>query len=647
MDPVRIITLAIHLAAIGWSIVLLWRMWEGRLGFLPLLLGLIVARQIMAWPSEEGASATIARDHTMSALSGLVTGIMAFLAVFLIDRVLTAHKQVEALLREHTRLATLAAHMGMVLTGTKPPQDMLGHYAALLVQHLDAALARIWTLNEQENVLELQASAGMYTHLDGPYSRVPVGRLQIGRIAQERQPWLTNAVIGDPRVDDQEWAKRERMVAFAGYPLLAGDRLLGVVAMFARQPLTAATLHALALVNHGIASAIDRKQAEEALQQNEQGLRSIINNTSAAIYVKDVNSRYLLINSQYEKLFNITPEQIRGQSVYDIFPTEVADAFRANDLRVLQMGTAMQCEEVVPQADGLHTYVSVKFPLFDAAGKPYAVGGISTDITERKRMEEALREREERWRAIIDTTPECVKLLDGDGTVLEMNAAGLALIEADSAEAIIGRSVYSLIAPEYRAAFRTFSERICRGDKGHLEFEVVGLRGIRRWMETHAVPLRNQADGTLMQLAITRDITARKRAEEERERLHAQLLQAQKMGAMGILAGDIAHDFNNILASSLGYTELTLDRVPHDSPARWRLQEVLTAGKRAKDLVQQILASVAGANQNASPSSCTVLCRTPCACCGHRCPRPSTSIPTSIRRRALSWLIRRRCIKCS
>jgi PAS domain S-box-containing protein len=360
--------------------------------------------------------------------------------------------------------------------------------------------------------------------------------------------------------------------------------------MFTRQPLTEATLHALALVNNGIALAIDRKQAEEVLQQNEQLLRSIINNTSAAIYVKDLNSRYLLINSHYEKLFNITAEEIRGQSVYDIFPKEVADAFRANDLRVLQTGTAVQSEEVVPQTDGLHTYLSVKFPLFDAAGKPYAVGGISTDITARKRMEEALREREERLRAIIDTTPECVKLLDGDGTVLEMNAAGLTLIEADSAEAIIGRSVYSLIAAEYRAAFRAFSERICRGDKGHLEFEIIGLRGLRRWMETHAVPLRNQADGTSVQLAITRDITARKRAEEEREPLHTQLLQAQKMEAMGILAGGIAHDFNNILASILGYTELALDDVPQDSPARWRLQEVLTAGKRARDLVQQILA---------------------------------------------------------
>ena len=99
---------------------------------------------------------------------------------------------------------------------------MLQRCAEALVDHLHGAFARIWTLNPQEDVLELQASAGLYTHLDGPHSRVPVGKYKIGLIAQERKPHLTNAVVGDPRVSDQEWARREGMVAFAGYPLARG-----------------------------------------------------------------------------------------------------------------------------------------------------------------------------------------------------------------------------------------------------------------------------------------------------------------------------------------------------------------------------------------------------------------------------------------
>ena len=134
------------------------------------------------------------------------------------------------------------------------------------MHHLDAAFARIWTHNEREKVLELQASAGMYTHIDGPHGRVPVGKFKIGLIAEERKPHLTNSVIGDPRVPEQEWARREGLVAFAGYPLIIGDRVVGVMAMFARHSLSQATLDAMASIADGVALGIERKQAEAELR---------------------------------------------------------------------------------------------------------------------------------------------------------------------------------------------------------------------------------------------------------------------------------------------------------------------------------------------------------------------------------------------
>ena len=106
---------------------------------------------------------------------------------------------------------------------------VLDRCAAILVRHLEVAFARIWILNQEDQVLELQASAGMYTHKNGQHSRIPVGAHEIGGIAKERLPHLSNAVIGNPRIHDQEWARRERMVAFAGYPLLIEDRLVGVM----------------------------------------------------------------------------------------------------------------------------------------------------------------------------------------------------------------------------------------------------------------------------------------------------------------------------------------------------------------------------------------------------------------------------------
>ncbi len=131
---------------------------------------------------------------------------------------------------------------------------------------------------------------------------------------------------------------------------------------------------------------------------------------------------------------------------------------------------------------------------------------------ERQRAAEALRQSEERFRAIVETSPECVKLVSSEGTILHMNAAGLAMVGAPSLEAVVGQSAYELVVPEDRERFREFNEKVCRGEKGSLEFEISSLLGARRQMDTRAVPLR-QPDGQVVQLAISRDVTARKRAE--------------------------------------------------------------------------------------------------------------------------------------
>ena len=141
------------------------------------------------------------------------------------------------------------------------------------------------------------------------------------------------------------------------------------------------------------------------------------------------------------------------------------------------------------------------------------VGGINVlfDITDRKNAEI---EATENFRAIVAATPECVKIVASDGTLLFMNAPGLVMVGARSPEDVIGKSVYDLIAPEYRETFRDFHGRVCLGEDGSLEFDIIGLHGERRHMETHAAPLRH-TDGTIVHLAITHDITERKRAEHD------------------------------------------------------------------------------------------------------------------------------------
>jgi len=195
---------------------------------------------------------------------------------------ITDRKQAEAVLKEQARLSTFRANIDSQLTRSSSLQTMLQRCAEVIVTHLDAAFARVWTLNSADNVLELQASAGLYTHLNGSHSHIPVGKFKIGLIAQERQPHLTNAVMQDPRVSNKEWAKREGMVAFAGYPLLLDNEVLGVIGMFARTPLTESTLQELDFVANEIAIAVKRKQAEDALQERAHLLtfRAAINSIS-------------------------------------------------------------------------------------------------------------------------------------------------------------------------------------------------------------------------------------------------------------------------------------------------------------------------------------------------------------------------------
>jgi PAS domain S-box-containing protein len=121
-------------------------------------------------------------------------------------------------------------------------------------------------------------------------------------------------------------------------------------------------------------------------------LQALIDNTNAVIYMRDLDGRYMVVNQEYERLFHLRREEIVGLTDHDLFPAEIADEFRANDLRAASGGGPVHVEEVAPGADGPHTYITVKFPLLDSAGKPYAVCGISTDITARKRAEEQVRQ---------------------------------------------------------------------------------------------------------------------------------------------------------------------------------------------------------------------------------------------------------------
>jgi signal transduction histidine kinase/CheY-like chemotaxis protein/HPt (histidine-containing phosphotransfer) domain-containing protein len=169
--------------------------------------------------------------------------------------------------RQREHLALLGSEVGDALTSFKAIGERLRVCAEALVHQLDGALARIWTLNEEEGLLEMQASAGMYTHTDGAHGRIPFGTRKIGRVAKEGRPLVSNNLIDEPNIDDKEWVKQHGLVGFVAHPLIVEDRVIGVMAFFSWTKLNPDTVNALAGIAKSIAVSVDRDRAEIELRE--------------------------------------------------------------------------------------------------------------------------------------------------------------------------------------------------------------------------------------------------------------------------------------------------------------------------------------------------------------------------------------------
>jgi PAS domain S-box-containing protein len=260
----------------------------------------------------------------------------------------------------------------------------------------------------------------------------------------------------------------------------------------------------------------ERKKVEEALFNSQQELQAIIDNSTTVIYAKDITGKYFLANQEFFRLFDITPETLYGKTDMEVFPYYIAEVFQANDQQVLQANIPLFFEEAAELPDGLHTYVAIKFLLYDHAGEPYAICGISTDITERKKAEEKLQQN----LTTIESSIDGIGVTDQAGNFVYMNTSHLQIYGYSEASELLGKSwqvLYDEIEEKY--LLENILPELHR--TGKWQGETVGKK-----RDGSLIPLEISITLTTDQqtICICRDITERKLAEqalrESEGRLH-------------------------------------------------------------------------------------------------------------------------------
>ncbi len=288
--------------------------------------------------------------------------------------------------------------------------------------------------------------------------------------------------------------------------------------------------------------------------EDEHRLRVITDNARTIIFMKDVSGRYIHVNRLYEELFHIDNASIQGKTAYDVFPQDIADAIRKSENEVIRSGQPLEVEELVPHDDGIHTYISVKFPLRRISGEIYAICGIATDITERKQAEQLLKASEAFHRAVFDAAPNAILICDGQGIITQVNQYTEYLLGYRNGE-LLGQSI-DILVPEnlrerHRALYTLFVTTPSPKPMGTGR-EVRALRkdGSEIDVEISLSPIQTQQG--LRIASVLCDITQRKQTEAEL-RIAATAFESHE--AMVITDSNaIILRVNKTFTESTGYT---------------------------------------------------------------------------------------------
>ncbi len=388
---------ALHLMAHPAEIVITSRIHEGRVGRLELDALTLLNHQIpvvailppATSSPDHPLPATGVTDRVPAERPDLLTAVVRRLTL---ERDLRAERSrhAEAHL-DRVRLAALSRDVGSALTRGDHLADSLQRCMEALVQHLDAALARIWSLDPAQHELVLRASDGPNGPDSAQFDRIPIGHYGVGVVARDRRPYLTNQVFGDPHIGAQAWLRETGIASYAAYPLLVGEKLVGVVAMFGRRPLTGFTLNALASVAHEIALELGRRQTEKELEDAEIRFRLLAENLPGVFWLADpARTRFSYVSPGFEAVFGQPLDLLYENGAFWAMAVHPDDRARFQQALAGDWTSSrgVEVEYRIGRPDGGQRWIRDRaFAIREVDRPARRVAGIAEDITRQKQLE--------------------------------------------------------------------------------------------------------------------------------------------------------------------------------------------------------------------------------------------------------------------
>jgi PAS domain S-box-containing protein len=336
----------------------------------------------------------------------------------------------------------------------------------------------------------------------------------------------------------------------------------------------------------------ERKATESALESHEARWKAVIDTSAAVVFVLGRDGRYLLVNQEWQRVFNPTGRLVVGRTLDELLPPDAVERSQADNLRVFELGERVVGEQTIVIDGHEHVFLVNKVPVREHSGEITALCGIAIDVSEGRHAERARLESERRLQAILDYSPVFVIVTDREHRFLQANRRWKELFAPPGVE-VIGKRIRDVFPLSVAENSEASNDGVwASGEPLEVErtpeIDAALSQGILYRLVKFL--LRDERGEPYALCTIGMDITDRVRGEEERRRIEKQIMHAQKLESLGVLAGGIAHDFNNLLVGVLGNAGLAMSEVPMTSPAYSSLRQIETAAMRAADLTRQMLA---------------------------------------------------------